>query len=46
MKEHTTIGYTTLSSAERRLGYNSFLTYAKRLPGLIMKNGRSGYRMD
>lgn len=31
MKEHTTIGYTTLLSAEKRLGYNSFLTYAKEI---------------
>jgi putative two-component system response regulator len=29
MKRHTTIGYLTLSQAEKKLGHNSFLTYAK-----------------
>jgi putative two-component system response regulator len=31
MKEHTTIGYSTLSRAEKKLGHNSFLTFAKEI---------------
>lgn len=31
MKNHTTIGYATLQRAEKKLGYNSFLTYAKEI---------------
>lgn len=31
MKSHTTIGYSTLQKAEKKLGYNSFLTYAKEI---------------
>ncbi|HEX2957365.1 MAG TPA: two-component system response regulator [Chitinispirillaceae bacterium] len=31
MKIHTTIGYATLQRAEKKLGYNSFLTYAKEI---------------
>jgi putative two-component system response regulator len=31
MKAHTTVGYATLQRAEKKLGYNSFLTYAKEI---------------
>lgn len=31
MKNHTTMGYATLQRAEKKLGYNSFLTYAKEI---------------
>jgi putative two-component system response regulator len=31
MKKHTTIGYSTFLRAEKKLGHNSFLTYAKEI---------------